>query len=136
MHMFGERKYPLYYNVSWDDDGPSCPPPPKKEYVASDGKYVYRLEERSYSADFARLREKEPRIKLSNFDGCPHWYGLMYMPNGDSYELQCKITKAYMEEAEKMKGDWTGYHIGDWTNRFLNRSSVMSAFNLFKEMLS
>lgn len=132
--LFG-RKYPLYYNIPWDDPASYGSPKPVDNYIATDGKFVYHLEEQSYSSEFARLKEKEPRLKLSNFEGCPHYYGLMYMPNGTCYELQCKITKTYLEEASKMKGDWTGYKEGDFTNRFLSRTSLLTAFNLFKEIV-
>lgn len=134
--MIFERKYPLCYNISWDD-GPCGGPTPvtKTKYVATDGKFIYSLEERSRSYEFARLKEAEPKIKLSNFDGCQHWYGLMYMPNGDCYELQCKITKEYLEEAHQMRGDWSGYKEGDYTGRFLSKLQIMTAFNLLKEVV-
>lgn len=64
--MIFERKYPLCYNIPWDDA--SCGSPvtvTKMRYVATDGKFIYSLEERSRSYEFARLREKEPKIKLS-----------------------------------------------------------------------
>lgn len=134
--MFFERKYPLCFNIPWDD-GPSggTVTVTKTRYVATDGKFIYSLEERSRSYEFARLKETEPKIKLSNFEGCPHWYGIMYMPNGDCYELQCKITKEYLEEAHQMRGDWSGYKEGDYTGRFLSRSQIMTAFNLLKEVV-
>lgn len=134
--MFFERKYPLCFNIPWDD-GPSggTVTVTKTRYVATDGKFIYSLEERSRSYEFARLKETEPKIKLSNFEGCPHWYGIMYMPNGDCYELQCKITKEYLEEAHQMRGDWSGYKEGDYTGRFLSKSQIMTAFNLLKEVV-
>ena len=138
--MFGDRKYPLMFNADWDDCGSSSVRTEtitvvEKEYIATDGKYIYRLESKGKSQQFKNLGEKEPRIILSNFEGCPHWYGDVFIPNGDGYELQCKITKKYLEDAHNMKGDWTGYKEGDWTNRFLSKSSILSAFNLFKEIL-
>lgn len=129
-----EKKYPLCFNIPYDDSSYSSPVT-KTKYIATDGKFVYSLEERNYSYEFARLREKEPKIKLSNFEGCPHWYGLMYMPNGDCYELQCKINKVYLDEAHSIRGDWNGYKEGDYTRRFLSKSQIMTAFNLLKEIV-
>ena len=57
------------------------------------------------------------------------------MPNGDCYELQCKINKAYLDEAHSMRGDWSGYKEGDYTGRFLSKSQIMTAFNLLKEIV-
>lgn len=134
--MFFERKYPLCYNM-WGDEpsGSGTITTTKTRYVATDGKFVYSLEERAHSYEFARQKTTEPKIKLSNFEGCPHWYGIMYMPNGDCYELQCKITKTYLEEAHQMRGDWSGYKEGDYTGRFLSKSQIMTAFNLLKEIV-
>lgn len=136
--MLFERKYPLCYNIPYDD-GPCGYSTPKevikKEYIATDGKYIYKLVEKSRSYEFARLKEKEPKVRLSNFEGCAHWYGTMFMPNGDSYELQVKITKLYLDEAHQMRGDWSGYREGDWTARFLCKSQIMTAFNLLKEVV-
>lgn len=133
-----ERKYPLCYNIPYEGEygGGYSEPKVVNEYMATDGQYVYKLEKRGYSAEFAYMKLTEPKIKLSNFDGCPHWYGIMFMPNGVTYELQCKITKKYLDDAHQMRGDWTGYKEGDYTARFLSKTSVMSAFNLFKEMLT
>lgn len=134
--MFFERKYPLCYNIPYDDA--SCGVPvtvEKTRYVATDGKFIYSLEEKSHSYEFARQKASEPKVRLSNFEGCPHWYGIMYMPNGDCYELQCKITKQYLEEAHQMRGDWSGYKEGDYTGRFLSKSQIMTAFNLLKEIV-
>lgn len=126
----------VYFNIPYDDDrGYSSKPEKEYVYVATDGKFIYRLGTKKYSSDFARQKVEEPRIQLSNFEGCPHWYGVMYCPNGDNYELQCKITKEYLEIAHQMKGDWKGYNEGDFTRRFLSKTSIMSAFNLFKEVL-
>lgn len=133
--MIFERKYPLCYNIPYDGEGGSPTVIHKTKYVATDGKFIYSLEEKNRSYEFARLKESEPKIKLSNFEGCPHWYGLMYMPNGDCYELQCKINKAYLDEAHSMRGDWSGYKEGDYTGRFLSKSQIMTAFNLLKKVI-
>lgn len=135
--MIFERKYPLCYNIPYDDASYGSPVTTvtKTRYIATDGKFVYSLEEKSHSYEFARQKASEPKIKLSNFEGCPHWYGIMYMPNGDCYELQCKITKEYLEEAHSMRGNWSGYKEGDYTGRFLSRSQIMTAFNLLKEIV-
>lgn len=133
--IFG-RKYPLCYNIPYDGEGGGGTVTVKEtKYIASDGQFVYSLEQRPRSYEFARQKVSEPKIKLSNFEGCPHWYGLMYMPNGDCYELQCKITKKYLEEAHQMRGDWSGYKEGDYTSRFLSKGQIMKAFNILKEIV-
>lgn len=134
--MLFERKYPLCYNVPYDGESSGGTVTVRKtEYIATDGQFVYHLEERPHSYEFARQKVSEPKIKLSNFEGCPHWYGLMYMPNGDCYELQCKITANYLEVAHSMRGDWSGYKEGDYTNRFLSKGQILKAFNLLKEIV-
>lgn len=127
------RKYPLCYNIKYDD-GPTYVEKTKKEYVATDGKYIYSLDEKPHSYEFARQKASEPKIQLSNFEGCPHYYGIMYMPNGNCYELKCKITKEYLSEAHQTRGDWSGYKEGNYTRRFLSKAQIMSAFNLLKEI--
>lgn len=55
--MIFERKYPLCYNIPYDNA--SCGSPvtvTKTKYVATDGKFVYSLEERSHSYEFARQK--------------------------------------------------------------------------------
>lgn len=136
--LFNYRKYPLMFNADWDNNYgggggyTEIKTIIKDNYIATDGNYIYSLSERPKSTEFKNLNLDEPKIKLSNFDGCPHWYGIMFIPDGRTFELQCKITKKYLEEAHSMKGDWTGYKEGDLTNRFLGKSQIMSAFNLFK----
>lgn len=137
-----KNKFISYYNMPYgdEDEVPSTPiykstPIYETEYIATDGKFTYCLKNKRYSYEFACKNVTEPKIKLSNFEGCPHWYGLIYMPNGDYYELQCKINKTYLEEAHSMRGDWSGYKEGDYTGRFLNKAQIMTAFNLLKEIV-
>lgn len=131
-----ERFYPLCYNIPYDGEGyGSGSVKTVNNYVATDGKFIYTLLEKPFSYDFAQLHMSEPQIKISKFEGCPHYYGIMYMPNGNCYELQCKITKQYLTEAHEIRGDWSGYKEGDTTSRFLSKSSLMSAFELFKIIL-
>ena len=42
--IFG-RKYPLCYNIPWDDCGGSPTVVTKTRYIATDGKFVYSVEE-------------------------------------------------------------------------------------------
>ena len=65
--MFFERKYPLCFNIPYDDCGGSPTVVIKTRYIATDGKFVYSLEERARFYEFARQKATEPKIKLSNF---------------------------------------------------------------------
>lgn len=130
-----EKFHPLCFNIPYDDGPVYTKVETKNNYIATDGKYIYSVEEKSRDYNFARLHVSEPQISISNFEGCPHYYGIMYMPNGDKYELQCKITKEYLEEAHQMRGDWSGYKEGEFTRRFLSKSQLMTAFNLLKEII-
>ena len=130
-----DKYYPLCFNIPYDDGPSYTVTKTVNNYTATDGKYVYTLLTKPYSPEFANLHMKEPQIKISKFEGCPHYYGVMYMPNGDCYELQCKITKQYLSDAHEIRGDWSGYKEGDTTSRFLSKTSLMSAFELFKMMI-
>lgn len=125
------------FNADWNDTGGGGDYVTKEvnNYISTDGDYVYTVAKKGYSPDFAALHLKEPQIKISNFEGCPHFYGTMFMPRGDTYELQCVITKKYLSNAHEIKGDWNGYKEGDTTGRFLSKQSLMSAFNLFKMII-
>lgn len=162
--MLLERKYPLLHNIPYDDgwgtfsdyskssdskingfrtkdesmglEGISADfKIPEYKYIATDGNFIYRLDKKGISTEYRSLHKKEASIKVSNFEGCPHYYGTMFLPNGDIYELQCKITKEYLNEAHQIRGDWNGYKEGDWTTRFLNKTSLLSAYELFKIMI-
>lgn len=132
------------FNMGWGEGGncggsssPKVETIVKNNYfvVVGDPEYIYTLEERGICNEFKKLKQSEPQLKLSNFEGCPHWYGIMYMPDGRMFELQVKITKGYLNRAKQMKGDWNGYNEGDYTGRFLSKMEVTSAFNLFKEIV-
>lgn len=131
------KYYPLCFNIPYDDSTSYSKEKiiEKNNYIATDGEFVYTLLEKPRSYDFARLKASEPQIRISKFEGCSHYYGVMFMPNGDCYELQCKITKEYLSKAHEIRGDWHGYKEGGTTRRFLSKASLMSAFELFKSIL-
>lgn len=75
-----------------------------------------------------------PKLNVSGFEGCPHIYGKIYW-KGTIYEIQQKISEAYLEEGKKTGGDWTGYKVGDFTQRFLTKESLDRAFEMLKIMM-
>ena len=136
-----------YFNIPYDDDDYTNPGQNAhykiKEIVKNNYYGVYNcphLKEKK----FIRLVEDgsckpglvpEPKIKVSNFDGCPHWYGKVFTNDGRVFEIQEKITERLLKVGKQTGGDWTGYNVGEYTNRFLSKDQLLEAFELMKEIL-
>ena len=76
-----------------------------------------------------------PRLKTSNFEGCPHWYGKIFTPDGKVYEVQEKITERLLKVGKETGGDWVGYNVGEFTNRFLSKEMLLEAYDFLKETI-
>jgi len=76
----------------------------------------------------------EPKLNISNFEGCPHYYGKIYWKTS-VFEIKQLITEKFLEEGKKTGGDWEGYKVGDETQRFLSKESLLNAFELLKTQM-
>lgn len=76
-----------------------------------------------------------PRLRTSNFEGCPHWYGKVFTPDGKVYEVQEKITERLLKVGKETGGDWVGYNVGEFTNRFLSKEMLLEAYDFLMEII-
>lgn len=108
-------------------------PPTYENYVATDGITIFKTVFAGTFIDDKKQFET-PKLNISGFGGCPHFYGKIYW-KGKIYEIQHKMTQKFLEEGHKTGGDWTGYKIGDWTQRFIDKQTLEKAFDLFKSVM-